>query len=315
MTQHGCLIVAREHRLPNNTYTHSKTSMNGPSEMEQLAIQLKERLDKASDASDSDNSIQAQQTNRFNKLKRKARHVARGKLNAGGGFEAGTKVTHGYGPKRRRVMMKPFAQSGEEGLSSEEDEDDAYHGIQLERILAQVHEPADVLHHDPTLAVFGRKALQVLSKHALRTLSTEHAHRVELARLLTAFLGDDAVLVMRAYQKEAPVGTLRPADQAPSTNGHTEDGIPVPVKAVTRGQTADEAQLSLAQDFICPTYDRNLGLPAESAEEARRLLQAALDRSEEYLRCMHKVRAGLLRADRYRSKIFGWCKDSDAARR
>ncbi|ORY77800.1 RXT2-like protein, partial [Protomyces lactucae-debilis] len=228
---------------------------------------LKDRLDKHSDASDSDSSIHAQpHTNRFNKLKRKARYVARGKLDTGAGIHAESSATHAYGSKRRRVVAKshttPFTDpatstGGGGGVVSAEsdDEADAYHDIHLDQILAQVDEPADVVHHPQARAVFQRKALGVLSAQALRTLSTEHAHRVELARLLTAFLGDDAVL--------------------------------------------------------CPTYDRNLGLPPDSAEEARRLLQAALDRSEEYLRCMQKVRAGLLKADRYRGKIYGWCKDSD----
>lgn len=55
--------------------------------------------------------------------------------------------------------------------------------------------------------------------------------------------------------------------------------------------------------------DRDYGIKTEDAEDARQLTQIAQQRSEEFIRCMVNVRQGLLRAERYQSKVYKWCRE------
>ena len=54
----------------------------------------------------------------------------------------------------------------------------------------------------------------------------------------------------------------------------------------------------------------DLGLTAAEASEVRRMVQAALERSQEFLRCLEKVRLALVKADKQRKMVWLWCKDS-----
>ena len=277
------------------------TINQSPEAMDRLVSRIKEIVDRTEDASDSDSSIGEAQTNRFNKLKRKSRHVASGRLNAVDGLKTDTKQSY-YAAGKRMTIAK---------LERDviPDEEDAYYRVAVDQILAPITTPGEVVHHTAHRITFRRQTLPVLASHALQTISTEHEHRVQLSRLLTAFLGDDPSLIMQKYETDNDGTSL----QTPLTlaSSLVKDDSAVAVKATTRKTAAAEESLALARDFITPGYDRNLGLPHDEAEEARRLLQAALDRSEEYLRCMQKVRSGLVKADRYRTRTWQWCKDAN----
>lgn len=330
--------------------------MSHTPDLEALAAALKRAVHRPDDASDSDSSIGAAPTNRFNKLKRKSRFRSRGKLDDSTGVRTDT-VVHHYGTKRRAVISGREKSSGSNGRDhaatgvvegETSDEDDPYRDVSVEELLAPLTNPADLPTHPALSVAFRRQTISVLASQALETISTEHEHRVQLSRLLTAFLGDDPTLVMRQYEGEVKGTSLRqqPGDSIQAIEdaavaaavsaslaegratdaGETQlngsgggDGevkvetpavLPVATKAVTRGAVVAEEESLVAQDFISPEYDRNLGMGADEAEEARRLLQAALDRSEEYLRCMQRARMGLLKAERYRRRAYRWCKDA-----
>jgi len=60
--------------------------------------------------------------------------------------------------------------------------------------------------------------------------------------------------------------------------------------------------------------DRDNGLPPAEAEETRRLLSAAVQRQDEFLRGLEKVRDGLLRAEGMRKKVWDWCRTMEGMR-
>lgn len=68
--------------------------------------------------------------------------------------------------------------------------------------------------------------------------------------------------------------------------------------------------------FFPPNYavDRNFGLPPTEAEDTRRLLATAVQRQDEFLRGLNKVRDGLLRAERCRKSVWGWCRSMEGTR-
>ncbi|KAI5855631.1 RXT2-like protein [Tricharina praecox] len=68
--------------------------------------------------------------------------------------------------------------------------------------------------------------------------------------------------------------------------------------------------------FFPPDYkvDRDNGLPPAEAEETRRLLSAAVQRQDEFLRGLKKVHDGLLRAESMRKKVWDWCRTMEGMR-
>ncbi|KAI5780543.1 RXT2-like protein [Geopyxis carbonaria] len=68
--------------------------------------------------------------------------------------------------------------------------------------------------------------------------------------------------------------------------------------------------------FFPPNYsvDANYGLPTHEAEETRRLIVAAVQRQDEFLRGLNRLRTGLLRAERLRKKVWEWCRIMEGMR-
>ncbi|CAZ81597.1 unnamed protein product [Tuber melanosporum] len=68
--------------------------------------------------------------------------------------------------------------------------------------------------------------------------------------------------------------------------------------------------------FFPPTFrvDPDFGLPAPEAAETRHLLSSAVQHQDEFLRGLNKVREGLLRAERFRKYVWGWCRAMEGTR-
>ncbi|RPA96963.1 hypothetical protein L873DRAFT_1810455 [Choiromyces venosus 120613-1] len=68
--------------------------------------------------------------------------------------------------------------------------------------------------------------------------------------------------------------------------------------------------------FFPPSFrvDPDYGLPAPEAAETRRLLSSAVQHQDEFLRGLNKVREGLLRAERFRKYVWGWCRAMEGTR-
>lgn len=68
--------------------------------------------------------------------------------------------------------------------------------------------------------------------------------------------------------------------------------------------------------FFPPNYsvDRDYGIPPPEAEETRRLVSAAVQRQDEFLRGLLRVQDGLLRAESMRKKVWDWCRTMEGMR-
>ncbi|KAK9365000.1 RXT2-like protein [Lipomyces kononenkoae] len=82
-------------------------------------------------------------------------------------------------------------------------------------------------------------------------------------------------------------------------------------RAVTRRITRNQATNELEPFFALPKLDvdRDFGFPPEIAQETRQLAQMTAQRGEEFIRSLHKIRSGILRADRFRAKVYKWCRE------
>lgn len=112
-----------------------------------------------------------------------------------------------------------------------------------------------------------------------------------------------------------------PINGAAESTASTHSRSPTPqTRPTTRLQTAAITRPeSSSAEFTWPmslmqatpaTTAADLGLTPAEASEVRRMVQAALERSQEFLRCLTKVRAALVRADKQRKQVWSWCKDS-----
>ncbi|GMM27953.1 Rxt2 protein [Martiniozyma asiatica (nom. inval.)] len=65
--------------------------------------------------------------------------------------------------------------------------------------------------------------------------------------------------------------------------------------------------------FVPPNYQRDaeLNLPTNESEELRQLIQIALQRNEEFVRSLSKIRNGFVRSTRLRDFVWKWCVEMD----
>lgn len=101
------------------------------------------------------------------------------------------------------------------------------------------------------------------------------------------------------------------ATQSTNTQPAKPKNGPSVLKSKSGSQAAEYLNTDLEPFFGLPQIhiDRDYGIKTEDAEDARQLTQIAQQRSEEFIRCMVNVRQGLLRAERYQSKVYKWCRE------
>ncbi|EPS42887.1 hypothetical protein H072_3165 [Dactylellina haptotyla CBS 200.50] len=117
-------------------------------------------------------------------------------------------------------------------------------------------------------------------------------------------------------QSTAPAPAPAPA---PTTSASTDaDAMQVTGTVQTTlpaGVDPYEIVNSTSPWFYPPGRDedaRNFGLPAQEAEETRQLLLLAVQKEEEFIRGLERVRAMLLKADRQRKHVWNWCRADGA---
>lgn len=193
-------------------------------------------------------------------------------------------------------------------------------------LLAPINHPSEVPSHPAISRAFKNKTIRVLARHAMEVINEEQKHAVQFARLMSVFLGDDPAY-RRSNMLSLPIYNHLDGLKDPSEEGNAskKDGE---ANGGTTSQVKDEEQLSQGRRpstrnqvasssqetdsfFALPQFsiDRDYGIRPEEAEDTRQLTQIAQQRSEEFVRCMTKVRFGLLRAEKYQAKVYKWCQE------
>ena len=110
----------------------------------------------------------------------------------------------------------------------------------------------------------------------------------------------------------APASATATPSRSPTPLAVTRPTTRLQTAAITRPHIVD-TDFTWPSSLIQPTPGTSaadLGLTPTEASEVRRMVQAALERSQEFLRCLEKVRLALVRADKQRKMVWLWCKDS-----
>ncbi|RPB25745.1 hypothetical protein L211DRAFT_847546 [Terfezia boudieri ATCC MYA-4762] len=344
---------------------------------------FKAALKRKGDESESDDSI-AYPSNRGRKLKRRARYVREGQLDAPTGPKvykekveyggAQRYIIHRY--KRRRREEDEEVESNEDSEETIE-EDDPFDQVDIEKILAPINHPADLPSHPTLSRPYTSRIIDQLCQQALEIMQPEHEHTIAIKNLLTTFLGDDEFASLGKLEQPEMPEFIRQAQEAANqqksmTNGTSkekevngidnntaespqgapkvsEDGkskdamrldteeehedntnLPAQTRMTTRSLQQQQQQeaasppppepasprLDIDPFFFPPAYavDRDFGIPANEAEETRRLLLAAVQRQEEFMRGLNKVYSGLLQAKHKKQDVWRWCRAMEGVR-
>ncbi|KAI5839975.1 RXT2-like protein [Morchella snyderi] len=133
-------------------------------------------------------------------------------------------------------------------------------------------------------------------------------------------LDDDPDATQEYKMEEILPDSPPPRRMATRSTQHAADGTP---PGATATATATATAIAAAAPppeidafFFPPAYsvDRDFGLPPAEAEDTRCLLSTAVQRQDEFLRGLGKVRDGLLRAERLRKGVWGWCRAMEGTR-
>lgn len=160
-----------------------------------------------------------------------------------------------------------------------------------------------MLKHASYSQLFTRPTISILKNQALSAISMEHDYFTQLQQFLVALLGsnpNDLIVDM---------DTARRAEEAKAeTNGDPADtDAPTPVRRVTRTMASSQADGS--KEFMRDDFDPNFGTTPSEALEMKKFLQAALDRSGEFLRCLQRIRSCFIKSELMLRKVEGWCAD------
>lgn len=214
-------------------------------------------------------------------------------------------------------------------------------------LLAPITNAAQVPSHPSISRSFTSKTIRNLSRRAMEIINEEHKHAIQFAKLMSVFLGDDpyyldvSKLNLPIFNHLDGVTDKNGNAQLNHINGDHLNGssarqsdlsdkstatIPLSSSPAAgdasssrsksnkkKTATTEEEEEEEEDDpfFGLPQIiiDRDYGIKTEEADDARQLTQIAQQRSEEFIRCMVKVRNGLLKAERYQEKVFKWCKE------
>ena len=113
---------------------------------------------------------------------------------------------------------------------------------------------------------------------------------------------------------EEPLDPAAEAGGQPSHAMTTRRKARSPTPASPRSQSASPVPSSIPSinNFFIPATsslsDRDFGLPAQEAEETRRMLLLYVQKQEEVVRGTEKLFMNLLRANRRRQQVWQWCQ-------
>ncbi|KAG4302836.1 hypothetical protein PCK1_000779 [Pneumocystis canis] len=291
-------------------------------DIETLEERFKEALARSENdniASESSSSVGLYVGNRGRKLKHKARYAYRGKLGIPSDILTDRKTVY-YGQKQRT------------GIQMEK-----HQLIQMIHImifilmanhrkilLAPIVHPSDLPKHWTYRKSLTRSCLENLASQLLDAIAEEREYSTKLSKLLFILLGDDRTIQMEFcinektdIEEKIDVTMTQGEMESEGKSIATSEAIPIKKLITSEGalppthQTQSFIEIQSASNApLLLELNHYMGLTQNDANDLRRLLQSALDRSNEYIKCLTQVRNGIIRAERLIKKVFEWCVEA-----
>lgn len=210
-----------------------------------------------------------------------------------------------YGSKGRTVIQRKKHRDGTIDTDTEMSthSDDPYYDIDIDGLLAPISHPAEFLRRSYRKSL--QSCLESLSRQLLDTISEERTYNILLSKLLFFLLGDDTSVNITSHLEFQETKEMTQI----STDQTMAKTLPVETE---EGPQSIPCQLSPFMEFPSTMNDallwcHQMGLSQADMVDLRKLLQSALDRSMEYIRCLTQVRDGIIHSQRLIRKVYEWC--------
>ncbi|SCU93258.1 LAME_0F03180g1_1 [Lachancea meyersii CBS 8951] len=254
-------------------------------------------------------------TNRGNKLLQNSEGVKRTSLRNHGG----SRDSHVfYNGSVHKLLARN--RRGDEAYDDDEDNScsaDLHELVNVRQILAPISSLEDIAKHPAISKTFQSSVLGELALQAVLMIKKEQSNVVSFSKLLEAFLGDyPGPLVESKLKLEEYDHNLKLQDDAALGDETVGDA-----KAQQQLQPLKSERDSIDGDpfFALPQFDPLSVLPTvisrkqdsttEEVEAARQLAQIALQRNQEFIRNLQKIRNCIVKAQRIKERISMWGRE------
>lgn len=258
-------------------------------------------------------------TNRGNKLLQKSELVTRENLNSSKAideecvFYNGSE--HNLLQRKRMKFNSKFGSLIKDDISEDgNDDEDLRKLVDVRKVLLPISSLADISNNSSISRVFESKVLHELALKSILMVEKEQDSVISYSKLLDVFLGDihgplyESNLKLEAYDHNLELPEEEDSDMDDklkinttiSTNTKSESNED-PFFALPK-INGSEALLAQIPNFESPQV-------SEELETARQLAQIALQRNQEFIRNLQKIRGYLVKAIRIKERIHAWSKE------
>lgn len=252
-------------------------------------------------------------SNRGNKLLQSSELVTRRALNNSKPIDEDCVYYNGseHNLLQRRKRMR-LSKGDEDELDNEDDEEyeGLSHLVDVRKVLTPISSLADVARHEPVSHAFRSKVLRDLALQTMLMIEKEQQSVIRYGKLLEVFLGDypqplyEANLNLPDYDHNLrlPEEGETDIDDKNKLDVKYEDVEDNDPFFALPGLNESDAILNILPDANSPEVD-------EEVEIARQLAQIALQRNQEFVRNLQKVRNALIKAARIKERIYAWSEE------
>lgn len=208
---------------------------------------------------------------------------------------------------------------------SEEDSDDPVASIDLTDILAPIQHPSDIITRKTYNRIFNLEKkgnhLLKIAYDTIEMIESEQETVIQLTKLMNMFLGDGYQeltpdnINLPDYDHKLSLNDLNlslindPAELFQELEENADDTREEDDKAHTRSK--DNARIT-DPFFQLPNFTQNKSIESidpQELEETRQLTQITLQRNQEFIRCLTKIRNGCVKVDKFKQNIYKWAKE------
>lgn len=224
---------------------------------------------------------------------------------------------HNLLQRRKRMKFQTPGEVNGHKISDDKITDESYDYdcnlsklVDVRKILTPIASLADITRHGSIKRSFEGKVLRELSLQSIMMIEKEQNSVMRYSKLLEVFLGDHPEPL---YESELNLPAYDHNLKLPE-----EDSADIDDKEIAPRQDGD----ANGEDpfFALPHVGGHAALlrllPAdnspqilEDVETIRQLAQIALQRNEEFVRNLRKIRASLVKANRIRERILNWSRE------
>ncbi|CDO92556.1 unnamed protein product [Kluyveromyces dobzhanskii CBS 2104] len=274
--------------------------------------------------------IRGETSNRGNKILQNADAVTYSKLREN---EHGSKVFYNgaehkllsrkrmkfnNGSYERGNSRKKEANSEEDSVDYTDGDDDLNDLVSVKEILSPISSLRDVMHHPSHSKTFSNQALTELALSNVMMVEKEQENVINYSKLLEIFLGDfpDAL-----YEKDLKLPeydhklTFKEEDDESLANASLNEKAKKPTDEEAFFGLSEFAESETLLSLIPKQFhtgDATVPISTELSEDietTRQLAQIALQRNQEFIRNLQKIRNCIVKANRIRERISMWGRE------